>query len=121
MIRPTLYAGVLLILLGVGSYFGTGRASFTALIPAIIGALFAILAMWGQQQSRRKAAMHVVMVLALLGVLGSSRGLAPFAQMLSGGEVERPVAVVAQVVTSVVCLALLLAGIKSFVDARRKG
>ena len=39
MVRLTFGFGIALILLGVGGYVGTGRQSWTALIPAIAGGL----------------------------------------------------------------------------------
>jgi len=42
MHKPTLLFAVLMILLGVGVYFLTGRESMTAMIPAFIGVLGAL-------------------------------------------------------------------------------
>ena len=43
MAKTTIIFGVLLVLLGLGSYFGTGRTSLTALIPAGFGLILLII------------------------------------------------------------------------------
>src|SRR5687768_18001999 len=48
MASTTRTFGLILIVLGLASYFLTGRASVTALIPAFFGAAFVILAQIGR-------------------------------------------------------------------------
>jgi uncharacterized membrane protein len=93
--------GIVLILLGLISYFGTGRVSVTALIPAFFGVVFVILALVARGESARKHAMHAAVALALVGLLGTLGRLVP---ALAAGQLTRP-AVLAQLVMSV-----LLAG-----------
>ncbi|MEX0652944.1 MAG: hypothetical protein WD534_14285 [Phycisphaeraceae bacterium] len=59
MARITLGLGLLLIALGLVGYFASGMASLTAMIPAIPGAVFALLGLltlW--QPTWRKHTMH---------------------------------------------------------------
>jgi hypothetical protein len=111
--------GLLLMVVGVAGYFASGVASPTALIPAAFG-----LVIWGvgylaKRDIRRQAAMHVAMVVALVGIAGSIRGLASLPALLTGGEVARPLAVVSQSVMAVVLVVYLVKGIQSFLAARR--
>jgi len=107
--------GFVLVLLGVVGYVGTGAASITALIPAIVGALFLLLALIARNPGARKHAMHVAVAIALLAVIG----LVPrVAQAIGAGNIGRP-AVIAQLVMGAVLLVYVLLGVKSFVDARR--
>jgi uncharacterized membrane protein len=107
--------GIVLILLGLISYFGTGRTSVTALIPAFFGAVFIILAIVSNNPSARKHAMHAAVAIALVGLLGTLVRLVP---ALTGGELTRP-AVLAQLVMSLLLIGYIALGIKSFKEARR--
>lgn len=46
--------GILLTLLGFGAYFGTGRQSITALIPAFVGLPILALGLVARNPGRRK-------------------------------------------------------------------
>jgi hypothetical protein len=107
--------GFLLILLGVIGYVATGGASITALIPAMVGAVFLILALVARSAEARKHAMHVAVAIALLGVLGTVPRIMP---AVAAGDIQRP-AVIAQIVMAVLLLIYVLFGVKSFIDARR--
>jgi hypothetical protein len=119
MVRLTSSVGVLLVIVGVGGYVLTGAASPTALIPAGLGAVLLLLAAWGRQEGARKHAMHGAMLIALVGIAGTVRGLMQLPTLLAGGEVARPAAVYAQSLTALVLVVLLVSGIRSFVAARR--
>lgn len=120
MVRETFTFAILLVLLGVISYFGTGGESITALIPAFFGVVFLLLAQIMRDESKAKHAGHAAAVLALLGLVGSARGVPGFLTLAQGGEVERPAAAVAQFLMTLGCLVFLILGIKSFRDARKE-
>ena len=107
--------GLVLILLGIISYFGTGRTSVTALIPAFFGAVFVILAIVARSEAARKHAMHAAVALALLGLVGALVRIVP---AVAAGQVARP-AVIAQIVMSVVLAGYIALGVQSFKAARR--
>ena len=117
----TLAFAALLVVLGVGSYVGTGMSSATALIPAGFGVVLGVLGLLARKESIRKHVMHVAAMVALLGFLGAARGFAQLPALLSGGDVERPVAVWAQVAMAVLCLTLEILYVRSFIAARRAG
>ena len=117
----TLVFAALLVVLGVGSYVGTGMSSATALIPAGFGVVLGVLGLLARKESIRKHVMHVAAMVALLGFLGAARGFAQLPALLSGGDVERPVAVWAQVAMAVLCLTLEILYVRSFIAARRAG
>jgi hypothetical protein len=110
--------GSLLLLIGVGFYVGTGASSITALIPAFLGIPIEIAGVAALREGWRKHAMHVAVLLALLGFLGSVRGLFSLPALLSGAELARPAAVVAQSLTAVLCLVFVGLAVRSFVRAR---
>ncbi|MEK7414900.1 MAG: hypothetical protein AAB263_16420 [Planctomycetota bacterium] len=114
----TIVLGVLLIILGVASRVLSDSPSWTVLIPAIIGALFLVLGLLALRQALRKHAMHAAALVALLAIGGSIGGLLKLPALLSGGEIERPLAVVARSLTCVLSFTFLVLAIRSFVVAR---
>ena len=119
MQSQTLYTGVALILLGIGGYVFSGAESVTALIPAFIGAVFVLLGLLGRKESARKHVMHAAILLAVLAVGGTFRGITGVSAWLGGTPPERPMAVVVQAITALLCILLVVGGIRSFLGARR--
>jgi hypothetical protein len=118
----TIAFGVVLIVLGVAGYTGSGGASVTALIPAIFGVVLAILGAIARNEGLRKHAMHGAVLVGLLGFLGSASGLLKLPALLSGGEVARPTAVIAQSVMAILMLLFVGLCVRSFINARvRRG
>ncbi len=110
--------GVLLMLVGIGSYAGSGGASFTAMIPAAFGLPIFALGLVARNELRRKHAMHGAVVVGLLGFLGSVGRAIQLPQALSGAS-ERPMAVYASTAMCLICLVFVILCIKSFKEARR--
>lgn len=121
MARLSLNIGILLIILGLTSYYLTDAASFTALIPSFFGAVFGLLGLLGKRsESMNKHAMHAALLLAILGLAGSFSGLwSMFSYLLGGAEPARMAAAISQTIMAVLCLLFLILGIKSFIDARK--
>lgn len=120
MPKLTTNIGLILILLGVVSYFASGAASATALIPAFFGIAFVGLGwLGGKKENMRKHAMHAALLLAILGLGGSFGGLIQVIGQLGGGVLERPAAAYAQAVMALICIFFVVAGVKSFIDARK--
>ncbi len=114
--------GALLILLGILGYayvMSTPNPSMTALIPAIFGVILVLLGVIARsKENLRKHLMHAALVVALLGFLGTVRSFMSIASLFDG-TAERPVAVIAQVATAIICLGFIILGVKSFIDARK--
>ena len=119
MAKITVGFGLVLIALGVGGYFGTGRESVTALIPAVFGVPLVGLGLVAPIERMRKPAMHIAAVLGLVGFAGTVRGLMKLPVLLTGGELERPTAVGVQAAMAIVCCVFVLLCIWSFLKARR--
>lgn len=118
MAGTTIAFGVVLIVLGVAGYLGSGAASVTALIPAIFGVVLAALGVLARNEAMRKHAMHGAVLIGLLGFLGSARGLMQLPAVLSGGDVARPTAVIAQSVMALLMLLFVGLCVRSFINAR---
>jgi hypothetical protein len=119
MANTTISFGVILLVLGIGGYFGSGMVSLTALIPAAFGLLLLICGVIARDPAKRKHAMHFAAMVGLLGFLGSARGLAKLGSVLAGQPVERQNAVISQSVMAILMLIFTALCIRSFVQARR--
>ena len=119
MPRIAIVFGTLLIFVGLVGYAVSGAASFTALIPAMIGVLIGICGFVGLNERLRKHAMHGAAGLALLALLGSARGVIGLVSWAGGTVPERPLAVASQSVTAVLCFVFVILAVRSFIDARR--
>jgi len=117
---PTLalLVGVVLVAIGLGAYLGTGAHAPTALIPAALGVLIAVAGVLARNPRLRMHAMHAAVLVALLGILGCIPGLLRLPALLDG-TAQRPAAVVAQLITFVVCLVFVVSAVRSFIEARR--
>jgi len=120
MAKFSIVFGIILIILGIVSYFGISSESITALIPAFLGIPVLILGFLALNEKYLKHAMHAAAVLMLLGLAGTVSGLIKFFRMIGGEVFERPSAIIIQAIMAVICLIFLVFAIKSFIDARRK-
>lgn len=118
MAKTTVAFGVVLVLLGIVGYLGTGAHSPTALIPAAIGIVLLVMGILARSPRLRMHAMHGAALAGLLGFAGSVGGIAPFVRMLAGETVERPAAAVARTIMAVLCLTFVALTVRSFVAAR---
>ena len=105
MPATTIALGATLIVLGLAGYVLTGAVSLTALIPAAFGLLFVLAGLLARDDRRRMHAMHAAVVLALLGFLGSVRGLLRIGDVFHATS-ARPAAIVAQSIMAVLTLGI---------------
>jgi hypothetical protein len=135
--------GAALIAVGVYGYVSTGSTHPTALIPAAIGAVLALLggiALTGG--AARKHAMHVAALVGLLGFLGTINGVGTFVKLMTTSEADQVKAGVSEAktpqevrqedqkkstqfqaavyktITAALCLVFVGFCVKSFIDAR---
>jgi hypothetical protein len=116
----TIGFGIVLVILGLGGYFGTDMISPTALIPAAFGLLLIIFGALARDEKRRKMAMHIGVTVGFLGFLGTVGGLVDLPTLISGGTVARPAAVISKSIMAVLMLVYVGMCVKSFIDARRR-
>jgi hypothetical protein len=115
----TFFVAMLLFAVGLGGFIASGAHAPTALIPAALGVLLGVCAAVARNPKARMHAMHAAVLLALLGFLGSLPGVFRLPALLSGQPVTRPLAVVAQSATAVLCVAYVVVAVRSFIQARR--
>jgi len=122
MARTTIVLALILILLGLGTYFGSWAAnpSPTALIPAVVGVLLLACGLAALQPGWRKHAMHAAASIGLLGGLAASgRGIMAVAKLAQGADVNTT-ALVAVLIMAAVCWLLVVLCVNSFIAARRR-
>lgn len=117
MASTTIALGVALIVLGLAGYVLTGMASVTALIPAFFGIVIALAGLVARDERKRKHAMHAAVAVALIGFLGSIRGLLQIGGVFDG-TAARPAAVISQSIMAVLTFGYVIVAIRSFVAAR---
>lgn len=118
MPRITLVFSLFYIAIGLAGFFLTGAQHPTALIPAGIGAVLLILGLLGGNEKLRMHVMHAALLVGLLALLGTARGLFKLPDAFAGTS-DRPGAVYAQAATAVLSLVYLGLGVRSFIAARR--
>ena len=119
MAKFSILLGIILIALGLISYFGISSESITALIPTFLGIPILILGYLALNEKYLKHAMHGALVFVILGFGGTVGGLIKFFRMLGGEVFERSSAITVQAIMALLCLIFLVFAIKSFIDARR--
>ena len=110
--------GVLLVIVGVAAYVITDFASVTALIPALFGAVIAVLGVVGRRTGSERLAIAGMGVLAALGMLGSLRAVPDIVALVAGEQLESTVAVIAQGLTIALCLVLFVGVVWYVVETR---
>ena len=121
MAKVSIIFGVLLIILGLVGFFGTGAAHYTALIPTwfglalVIGGFLSI----SPSEARRKIFAHVNVTIGLLGFLGAAgSALHEYGSARSQGINPNPIALGAQLTMAVLLLIYVNLCVRSFIQAR---
>ena len=115
----TIALGAVLVVLGLAGYFLTGAVSLTALIPAAFGVALIAAGVVARNEGARKHAMHAAVLVALLGFLGSVRGLLQIGSFFDG-TAARPAAILSQSVMALLTLGYLVFAVRSFIQARAR-
>jgi hypothetical protein len=122
MAKVTIVFAVLLIVLGLIGFLGTGSAHPTALIPAWFGialGVFGILAI-SPSESRRRLFMHINVTIGLLGLIGAAveagRG---YSSAIAKGLAPDPIALAAKLAMAGLLLIYVILCVRSFIQVRR--
>jgi len=118
--KLTIVFGLLLILLGVIGFVGTGSEHPTALIPAAFGILLVIFgALAVAMPALRMHAMHGAVLVGLLGFLGTISGVIGLIKMLAGTPPAMPAAVYSKATMSGLMFVYVILCVRSFIAARK--
>jgi hypothetical protein len=119
MPQKTRLFGIVLTLMGIIGYLASGMASVTALIPAIFGIIFIALGRLAEKESLRKHVMHVAVLLAVVGLIGTATGIPEFFSWMGGDMEVNALAASVRSLMALLCVVYIGLGVKSFIDARR--
>ena len=124
MAKVTLIFAVLLVVLGLAGYLGTGSLHPTALIPTWIGlalGLFGFLAI-SPNEGRRKLFMHVNVTIGLIGFLGGAiEAVRGYVHAKSAGMEPDQIALASKLTLAALMLIYVILCVRSFIAARRSG
>jgi hypothetical protein len=121
MAKTTVVFGIILLLLGIGSFLGTGHRFPTSLIPAAFGIAFLVLGRLAEtpDAKRRKLFMHIAVTLGLLGFIGTASSLVSVVRLIQGKLFPYPAAVEEKSAMAVLMLMFVILCVRSFIAARR--
>ena len=122
MAKITVLFAVLLIVLGLAGYFGTGSQHPTALIPTWFGValgIFGLLAM-SPSEARRKLFMHINVTIGAVGFLGALiEAIRGYGAARSAGVDPDMIAMGSKLTMAGLLLFYVLLCVRSFIEARR--
>ena len=122
MAKITIVFGILLIVVGLVGFYGTGAIHNTALIPTWFGLALGIggfLAI-SPSESRRKLFMHINVTVGLVGLIGAvASALHGYGHARSLGMDPDYKAMTAQLTMAVLLLIYVNLCVRSFIQARR--
>lgn len=122
MAKTTIGLSAVLILLGILGFVSTGSQHPTALIPAIVGLILAILGFFALTDNAKKRMlyMHIAVTIGLLGFLGTAWSIVNYIEMIRGRHFPYPAAVEEKAAMALVLLLFVLLSVRSFIAARRE-
>ncbi|MGO1537057.1 MAG: hypothetical protein ACTHWM_09130 [Yaniella sp.] len=115
MPRTTMAIGSLLIIMGIIAYVATAFASWTALIPAILGLTIVICGLVALV--RPKVGLILALVVSVLGILGTSMNVMQLGELIAG-DAERPAAVITSALTFILLIIFVIVGIRALATVR---
>ena len=124
MAKVTVVFAILLIVLGLAGYFGTGAQHATALIPTWFGTalgMFGLLAM-SPDEGRRKLFMHISVTVGLIGFIGAAvESVRGYVHAAHAGQQPDMIALASKLTMTGLLLIYVLLCVRSFIAARRGG
>ena len=110
--------GLLLNLVGLVGFFGTGATHYTALIPCALGLLLIISGIVARCEKCHMHAMHVAVLVSLIGFIATASSLGKVSLVLANTAGPRLPSFIAKEATAVLCGLFFILCIRSFVKAR---
>ena len=111
-----------LIVLGIGSYFISESRSPTAFISSILGLIvYGFVFLAGKFPNQHRHFAHANLLVFVMGCIGTVKSVPEiFYYLFCETPLDSLLASISQFTAFVLCLAAIILGVKSFVDARKK-
>lgn len=122
MAKVTLVFALLLVLLGLAGYIGTGSIHPTALIPTWVGVVLGLCGFLAisPSESRRKLFMHIAVTIGLLGLIGSAaEAVRGYVHATAAGMAPDRIALASKGFMAGLLLVYVIACVRSFIATRR--
>ena len=122
MAKTTIIFGILLVILGLIGYYGTGATHPTALIPAWFGLALGICGFLAisPSEKRRKIFMHINVTIGVVGFIGALvKALTGYGNARSQGIDPDMKAIGAQVIMAILLANYVYLCVSSFIETRR--
>ena len=110
--------GILLNVVGLVGFFGTGAAHPTALIPCGLGLLLIICGLLARIEKIRMHVMHVAVLVGLLGFGATVSSYGLLFAVLKQTAGDKTNSSIAKMATALLCALFVARCIQSFVEAR---
>ena len=110
--------GILLNIVGLFGFLETGATHYTALIPCALGLLLILSGLIAKKENLRRHAMHVAVLVALLGFLGTASAFGKINLLFAATADPKAAAIMAKSATAFLCLLFFILCVRSFVKAR---
>ena len=114
----SLIFGFLLNVVGLLGFYGTGATHYTALIPCALGLLLIVSALVARKEHLRRHAMHVAVLVSLIGFLGTASAFTKIPLLLDHAAGDKTPAFLAKIATALLCILFFILCLRSFVKAR---
>ena len=124
MRQKTNITALILLVLGIGGYFVTGRQSITALIPAFFWVALYLTGMLYSKTKTKNMATILAALVAVAGFAGTFSGIGETLKVLSGEVILRPEAAMVKAAMAVICIvyfALILPALKVVFSSASSG
>ena len=114
MPRTAIFFGVLLMALGLGDYYGATEATWTVVIPAVLGLVILCLGVAALlKRSWHRSAMHAAVIVGLVGFVATMHALYDFGKVI----LQNP-PLLAKSTMALLCGLFVILSVKSFLTAR---
>ncbi len=114
----SLIFGLLLNIVGLIGFFGTGATHYTALIPCALGLLLILSGIVAKKEHLRRHAMHVAVLVSLVGLVGTASAFGKISLLLDHAAGDKVPAIIAKIATALLCAIFFILCVRSFVRAR---
>ena len=114
----TLIFALLLNVVGLLGFFGTGATHYTALIPCVLGLLLLVCGIVAQKAHLHRHAMHSAVLVSLIGILGTASAFTKIPLLMDHAAGDKAPAYLAKIATALLCGLFFLLCLHSFINAR---